>query len=664
MELRTVGTWAQPEPPRNEGVVDYRTWLRRQHVFWVVQAESAQVEFRAARGWHPLAMGDAWRQTLAKRYAEQLSPRHAGLLAGMLLGEQGAIDPVDREVYAGLGLGHLLTISGLHVSVIVATWLWIMARFKMLRPIRYAITGVLLLVFVLLTGGSVPVVRAAIAGGISLWFAYHRRWRDAPSIVALGAWLMLVWEPYLLLNVSYQLSVAVTFGIVAFVPRVMVWLPERWPVLVRGALAVAGVAQAVSFPLQIQAFNEVSLLALPLNLVVVPFVTYVVTPLGYAALVVPLRGLLEPLLTSLDVVLAALHRPLWLRIVWASPVWGWVLGYYAALAAALAPVPGFAAWRLAPALQRLAAWRIRAALALPLALLVGFAALPPPAERHVYIELLDVGQGDAILLHLPNRRYWLVDAGGIVTIGAPRAPWRTRRTAFDPGADTIVPLLKHRGIRRLDAVVLSHANEDHVLGLQAILANIPVRRVLFNGSINRSTKIRALYQAIFAAHIPMQAVRTGDTWPIGAHARITVLNPARTPPFHTADQNPYSLALYIHFSPNATALLTGDLDASTEASVLHAANRLRLSSRPLTLLKVAHHGSRFASTAPFLARFQPRLAAISVGRRNRYGHPNPLALARLQAAHAAITRTDVFGAIHVRFGAHCTTVYTKLPGNK
>jgi competence protein ComEC len=90
---------------------------------------------------------------------------------------------------------------------------------------------------------------------------------------------------------------------------------------------------------------------------------------------------------------------------------------------------------------------------------------------------------------------------------------------------------------------------------------------------------------------------------------------------------------------------------------------LRIPSRPLTLLKVAHHGSRFASTAPFLARFQPRLAAISVGRRNHYGHPNPLALARLQAAHAAVTRTDVFGAIHVRFGARRTTVYTKLPGN-
>lgn len=624
------GRWQLPMESGNVGLFDYRTWLNRQHVFWVVRVESTQFRILNKRENSFMRLGDQMRNKLVERLESVYSDRFAGFLSGMLLGAREKVVSADAESFSAIGLGHLLAISGLHVTVIVASWLWIMRKFKMMRVLRYGLTYVLLGLFVIVTGASVPVLRAAVMGSIGLWFAFQRRWRDALSMLALTGILMLIWEPYWLLHVSYQLSFAVTFGLIAAVPSVVERMPAGWPIWWRSALAVSGVAQLVSFPLTIIYFNELSLLALPANLVFVPVVTFVITPLGYLSMLLPLAWLVEPMLQWLFVVVEWLNGFQSLRLVWATPSWWWVCAYVV--------VVGF---MLHPHNRRWLHW---GAVFVFIGLLV-YAYMPPVGERRAYMQAIDVGQGDAILVRMPRGAYWLMDGGGAVDLSSPADAWKRKTDPFDPGADIVLPLLMKKGIHRLDTIVMSHANEDHVLGLLAVIKRMPVRRILFNGTINGSKKIRVLYTEALRRGITMQEVSAGDTFEYGPDATVRVLNPpAQATTFTDSNQNARSIVLHLRIY-QTTLLLTGDLDEQMEPHVLQLAKKMRLFNDPLTILKVGHHGSRYSTTSPFVAMWRPQLAVISVGIMNRYGHPHPDTLRRLKRGNVRVYRTDQQGGI-------------------
>lgn len=641
------GLWKIPAESGNVGLFDYRSYLKTQHVFWVIRVEVKDLKIASKKTQSLLGVGDRIRTTLSDRFFSQYADRYAGLLSGMLLGDRVRITEEDVKTFSNIGLGHMLAISGLHVTVLVASWLWLMTQLRVPRILKYGMTYLLLVLFVIVTGASIPVVRAALTGAIGLWFAYRRRLRDAQSLVAATGILMLLWDPYYLLSVSYQLSFAVTFGLVALGPAVFEMLPSRWPIWVRGTLSVSILAQGVAFPFQIMYFNELSLLSLPINLVFVPVLTYLITPLGYASLAIPLAWLVEPLLTFTVSIFEKWNSVLWARTIWASPSWWWVVGYVILL--------GFICFPF----QR--GWVRRAAFGL-FVLFIAYAYLPPISERQVYMEVLDVGQGDAILLHMPNRKYWLMDGGGAVTFSAETKSWKQKKSPFDPGADIVVPLLMKRGVKRIDTLVMSHANEDHLNGLQAVVERIPVGRILFNGSINGSLKIKKLYLTCIERGIPFHQVQTGERFALGRNGEVQVLNPQnKNVPFQTHAQNELSVVLYVKIF-QARLLLTGDLDESGDAAVLHAAKAEGLLGYPLSVLKVSHHGSRYASTPAFLAMWQPQFAAISVGAHNRYGHPTAEVLERLRHVGARVHRTDRHGAIRYRITRQGVFVYTKKKG--
>lgn len=630
--LRGKGRWQLPMESGNVGLFDYRAWLNQQHVFWVVRVESAQLRISKKRDASFMSLGDQMRNNLVERFEGLYTGRFAGFLSGMLLGARDKVAVADAATFSAIGLGHLLAISGLHVTVIVASWLWLMRKFKMMRVFRYGLTYVLLGLFVIVTGASVPVLRAAVMGSIGLWFAFQRRWRDALSMLALTGVLLLIWEPYWLLNVSYQLSFAVTFGLIAAVPSVVERMPAGWPMWWRSALAVCGVAQVVSFPLTIINFNELSLLSLPANLVFVPFVTFVITPLGYLSLLVPLAWLVEPMLRWLFVAVEWLNGFQSLRLVWATPSWLWVCAY--------AVVVGLMAY---PHGRRWLNWT---ALVVFIGLLV-YAYLPQPDERRAYMQAIDVGQGDAIVVRMPRGEYWLMDGGGVVDLSSPTDAWKKRANLFDPGAAIVLPILMKKGVHQIDTIVMSHANEDHVLGLLAVIKRLPVRRILFNGTVNGSKKIQALYAEALERGVEMHEVTAGDTFNYGPDATVRVLNPAeQASVFYDTDQNTRSIVLHLRIY-QTTLLLTGDLDEQMEPRVLQLAKKEGLLDAPLTILKVGHHGSRYSSTTPFLAMWHPQIAVISVGAMNRYGHPHADTLRRLQQVNATVYRTDRNGGIYL-----------------
>jgi competence protein ComEC len=443
------------------------------------------------------------------------------------------------------------------------------------------------------------------------------RQSQLPNALALATLLLLLWRPGDLWEPGFQLSFAATAGIVYLTP----WLTERftargWPPWIAGAVAVSLGAQAAVTPLMAAHFNQLSLIGVVANLAVVPLAA-VATTLGMAALLVELLpGPVGPLLFD----------SLWL-----------VLLTLRALVATAAALPGAMVHLPAPMLAASLAWygalllapsvagsRRRGALAGVLLLTVATLSAWPwlgLTERTLRVTFLDVGQGDAILIELPDGPRLLVDGG----------PGGARR--LDVGERVLAPFLWNRPLGHLDVVALSHWDVDHSGGLAAVLSRFRVGEFWESGRAPGGAVDTVA--ALARARVPRRALTAGQRLWLG-HALLTVLGPGSGPPLAANDE---SLVLRLDWR-GVSLLLPGDLGARGEALLLERGGPLRTLA-----LKVAHHGSRSSTGTSFLDAARPRIAVISVGARNPFRHPSPEVVARLEAAGARVYRTDRDGAV-------------------
>jgi competence protein ComEC len=283
-------------------------------------------------------------------------------------------------------------------------------------------------------------------------------------------------------------------------------------------------------------------------------------------------------------------------------------------------------------------WQLRrahrlVAVAAAMTLVAGWfvGATQPPSLLTVIV--LDVGQGDSILVRSPAGRDVLIDAGG--EVGAERSGW-------DIGRMRVVPALRRAGVRRLDVAVLSHPHEDHVGGLPAVIENIAVGLVLEPGVPHPSPSYARFLKAVEARRIPYRIARAGASVDLGAGVLLTVIYPPEPIPPIGGDKVHAAMMVTRLDYRRASALFTGDLEAPAERVLLDFAAPLAAQ-----VLKVGHHGSRTSTSPEFVARVHPQIGIISVGADNAFGHPHETTLRTLQAAGVAIYRTDLDGAITV-----------------
>jgi competence protein ComEC len=249
------------------------------------------------------------------------------------------------------------------------------------------------------------------------------------------------------------------------------------------------------------------------------------------------------------------------------------------------------------------------------------------------VTVLDVGQGDAILIQSPGGRTVLMDGGG--ELGAQRAGW-------DIGLMRVVPALRRAGVRRLDIVLLSHPHEDHVGGLPAVVENFPVGIVLDPGVAHPSPSYLRLLRIIEAGPIGYRKARLGQDIDLGAGTQLSILYPPEFPP--TLDGDPvHARSVTARLTHGRFAmLLTGDIEAPVERYLIDRGVGLHSQ-----VLKVGHHGSKTSTTPLFLSYVRPRVAIISVGAGNSFGHPHQSTLDALAAAGVVVRRTDLDGAIRI-----------------
>ncbi|WJH32993.1 DNA internalization-related competence protein ComEC/Rec2 [Paenibacillus sp. CC-CFT747] len=647
--IELEGTIKAPEGARNFGGFDYRRYLRLQGIHWLVSAKGTEQLHRLPAqplSWPVLlSWNDRLRDHLGTRLDAIFPAEQAGYMKGLLVGLRSDLDPESFQQFSQLGLTHILAISGLHVAVFVAVLLWMLARTRVTRETSLLIVLSLLPFYILLTGASPSVIRAGGMAMIALYAARKGWLKDGLHLVCLVGWLMLLWKPYYLLDVGFQLSFLVTIGLILGVAPFSRLLPAAGPT-VTGTLAVTFVAQAASFPLSVYYFNQFSLISWFANLLLVPLISFVVTPAGSAALLI---GLISERLGQLLAwptvwinrfsfrIVEGLDSWSSFHLIWPSPSEAWVAAYYglgglmligvAARRKALTPPAGEGV-HLAVKMPWYGHKGILAAAVVLFALLMIYGYSPDKWNREATVNFIDVGQGDAIWIHTPGDRNLLVDGGGTVSFRKAGEDWKNRQDSYEVGRKLLVPLLKKRGIHKLDALIITHGDQDHIGGLQAVLEQIPVKRIFFNGTVKNNATLRKLLQTAQDRGIPLFAAGEGTRFDPDGETSLVFLYPlseGETKIREEEHQNDSSLVFLMDMYQKRF-LFSGDMEKEGEAELLtrlDAAGIRPESLQPIDVLKIAHHGSKTSSTPEWLEFWKPAQTVISVGKTNTYGHPSP-----------------------------------------
>jgi competence protein ComEC len=597
----------RPHGTLNPHGFDYEAWLLERGIGatgYVRPGAQAKLGERAHAG----DRVERLREAVRDRFFAVLGHRPAaGILAALAVGDQRAIANEEWQLFNATGVTHLMSISGLHVTLISGLVAWVVAALWRRAPwlaLRLAARR----------AGALAAIAAALAYTSLAGFAIPaQRTFYMVSVVALALWLGRIASPMRVLALALAAVVAadpwaplapgfwLSFGAVALIfyvgsgwsrpePWWLQWPRLQWSITL-------GLAPAV-----LLLFGQVSLAGPLANAVAIPLVSAVITPIALAAAVLPIEALLhagawlvEGLLQFLEWC-ASLPGALW-RPASPSP---W------ALVMALAGV----AWLLAP---RGIPWRA-AGLGL-MAPAFAMAAPAPPAGA-AWVTVLDVGQGLAVLVRTANRTL-LYDAGPAYGVEA------------DSGSRIVMPALRGAGVPGLDTLLLSHEDMDHIGGARTVMEGVAVSELV--SSLPRSHPLQALAGRA-------QPCSAGRTW-LWDGVRFEILHPRLE---MAGRRNDRSCVVRIA-TASAAILIPGDIEAAGEAALLEEAARLRSD-----VLLVPHHGSRTSSAAAFVSAVAPQWAIVSVGRANRFGHPHPGIVARYRALGSRILRTDRHGAVHVR----------------
>lgn len=629
-------------PPELDGF-DYRAYLARRGVVSLT-AFPAIKRIGSGGGSDLLRLLGGVRRDLGDSLQRSLPEPEASLARGILLGQRAAIPADVTNDFNRSGISHLIAISGYNVMLVagfaVSTLSWLVGR----RRAVAASMGLVVL-FAFFVGGSASVLRATAMAEVMLGAQLAGRPGSALSAVLLAGAVLTAWQPLIIDDVSFQLSFAATLGIVLLARPFQERLEavfRRFPdsvvmPLAEGSALTLAATVAVQ-PVMASTFGRVSLVSLPANLLAVPAfpivllcsaVTSVVGSISHGAG----RVVGDLAYLSLAYLVAVARRFSELPLASVSP--GEVgtpeaLLLYALVGVIAVLLLRFRGAQVEPRLQGAP----RPALA-ALAVLIVLGAIVwrdvlSDAPQRLEVTVLDVGQGDAIVIETPSGRRVLVDGG--------------------PSGSLLAQALGRElspSVRRFDLVVLTHVHDDHVTGLVSVLDRYQVSSVLMS-PVETDTEAYRTWRAGLARHgVATRTAVAGEWVDLGQGVRLEVRSPPSGPPIGAADDvNDNSVVLRLVFG-DISFLLTGDIEALGEESLVAAGGDLHAS-----VLKLAHHGSDGSTSSPFLEAVLPRLAVISVGD-NPYGHPSPGTQLRL--AGIPFLRTDENGRI--RFQTDGTSLW-------
>jgi len=630
------------------------------------------------RGWVKLGEGfknpvtlqvENWRDRIRDFLNREAKPPSSGIFKALVLGEQGDIPEEIKEYFILTGTAHLLAISGDQFGIVAilsfSLLIWILKRSEFLllsisvRKWAAGLTIPCIVLYAFIAGGGISVIRAAIMVITFLFSILLNRERNLLHTLALAAFLILIFSPPSLFDVSFQLSFLAVLSILYLVPRflqefkqeeISLLLKTSWKKNVlkymRLSFLVTGVAILGTAPFVALHFNRFAPIGFITNLFIIPWVGFLIVPLSltasifsfffipFATFLINLNGFITLILLRVLAFFASL--PFASFFVSTPTVFEIVLFY-----SLLFLVAHFRKGKKTRYLF--------AGLCIIFACDLAYWNLKDSFQKDLKLTFIDVGHGDSIFIEFPKGKKMLIDGGGLY------------EDRFDIGKNVIAPFLWKKKVRRIDTLVLTHPDPDHLKGLNFIASQFSIGQFWDNGYQTQSEPYLQLKKILSGKRIKIRSLNEETSPQIIDGVEVSVLNPparnaTQRKVEHLRDLNNSSLVMKLRFR-NVSVLLAGDVGKEAEEWMLRKAYPLRAD-----ILKIPHHGSSSSSSLPFLDRVKPTYAILSVGERNIARLPHPDVLKRYLQLGSRILKTDQHGAITVTTDGKNIEVKTFLKG--
>lgn len=615
------GDLERPKKNTNEHAFNYQQYLFYQHIHWIFEITSINhctYEPKLTDSIHH------YRQKIIGWLDDHFPEETAGFVKALTVGDQESIPQEDLEVYRQLGIVHLLSISGLHVGIVIFVLYRILVRIGISREQTIFIVLLFLPVYAVFTGGAPPVVRAALMAGFLLIGRLFKKPVPPEDAISLSFLLMVWFRPYDIFHIGFQLSYVVTFALIAS-ERIFKKCENPFSSLATVSL----IAQASSLPLICYYFHQFSLLSIVMNILFVPLYSFIFLPFVLITLIV---SVIPNQLSSLFTLL--LH---------------WMFSYSAKLAHFCAEFDVFVIttgklpfsvmillcliilflfmqMEQKPIVQW---WRSMLAAICGTAFLFLAVKMIQPGE----VTVLDVGQGDSIFIKEPGLgKSYLIDTGGAVSFE--KESWQEEKEQYSIGRQVLIPYFRSKGINEIDVLFLTHGDYDHIGEAIAIIRNFRINKIVIPANFMRDELERKILYEAQKRGIDIYEAEAGDVVN-GFH----ILSPTA----QSDSKNDGSLVLLAEFG-GMKWLFTGDLEEQGEKALLETFPNLTAD-----VLKIGHHGSKTSTSEPFLKTVKPTYGIISAGRKNRFGHPHKEVIERLKKNRVHILRTDQMGAVQFKF---------------
>jgi len=623
--------------PRNPGQYDLKAHLLKKGILGrillqttsTVQVQRSQKKF-IFRKWLFLA-----RERIDQQFQKLCRGNPGYFLSGILLGKKGGIDYQIKSDFQKSGVAHVLAISGLHVSFIVIFVHLLVSFLPFSFRVQNVITLFILGLYMLLSGANPPVVRATLMVAFYLFGQNLERKPTSYNTLGVAAFIIVIFQPQQLFWVGFQFSFIAVFSIFFFYERLrfvedMIKLrftlnnfSRKLIKLIVTPFLISLSAQLGTVPLMGYYFQQIPLISIFLNLLVIPLIGFIVA-LGFLTLFVSILSFEFALVVAnfLSQVIQVLIE---------------IVHFTAQLPSAYVKTPSFDVLHILFYLLVLTifyAWtkeqfRLLKLPAISLIILVFFWIFAPP-KKMPQLLMLDIGQGDASILVTSSGQQILFDAGPVYP-------------NWNSGERIIIPALQVLGNLRLNKVMISHPHADHIAGLFYLLDEVEIDSVYFPDIKISYFWHDSLLNKLREGKTPCRLLRIGDRVVVDDETQIYILAPFAdfTRPIENTGEaiNNVSLVSLVRMK-NTSLLFTGDAEMIVEKRLLNWTNFLEVD-----ILKLGHHGSNTSSSLEFLRQVSPELALISVGEKNRYGHPSRDVLRRLQYLNITYYRTDRDGAI-------------------
>lgn len=637
-EFIVTGSLTKPEKNRNLNQFDYQRYLHQNKIHWTLEAKTihASSEIRERTFFDTLNLKNI-RQTILFHIESETTGTVSSYIKTLLFADTSSIDDQVMNGYKEIGIIHLLSISGLHIQFFIAGLTYILWRIGLTREKTYLLLLLFLPVYGSLAGWGTSIFRAIV---MSLISQTGTRIRKPISSLDAWSWTLIIglWvDPYQIFSIGFQLSYLLSLTLILFSESLF----NRSRFNSINNVCISFVLTLISIPILSYHFFEFSWIGMFANLIFVPLFTWIIMPLIillFASSYILTETLFFHLLTQLTENLLEMIEWFVLKIK---------LFPYGTIVTGKVPVGLLILTIVVMVLFLLALEehkrikRSAVLLAVVLVVFVFYQKYDPFGE----VLLLDVGQGDAILIKEPfGAGVYLIDTGG--TIAFEKEEWQIRHNQSTVASRVLIPVIKSLGVTQVDQVFITHGDEDHMGELKELAETIEIKELIFPEGTTKKQVFYDTAQVLEKSGVKLNAVTAEHAQKKLYGPSLAVLWPIKT----GEGENNDSLVLYGKIG-SYYWLFTGDIEEAGETELAALYPNLRVD-----ILKVAHHGSQTSTSEKFLRQINPKTALLSCGLNNRYNHPNEEVLERLDDLKTTVYRTDLQGSFRYTYSTLLTGV--------